>query len=320
MNYRSFSEQTKHYFNRQHLRIPSSLLSAPSAWRGDDLRRKPETWTYVLTDSDIAEIEHAVDSAPTTLADIVRENFALPELSQRIRGWQHQLAHGLGLQLIKGLPVHYGEDWVQRAFWGIGHHLGQPGGQNPAQELLGHVKDYAEDDPTVRLYRTPGDIAFHCDAADVVGLLCLDTAATGGQSRVVSTVTLFNELFQARQDLLPIVFAEMKLDGRGERPAEATPYSTVVPCRYDGATLRTFYHSNYMRSVERLDGVELTHKQRQTLDFYDSHGNEEALYLEMNLEPGDLQFISNHTTAHARTAYQDGPQQKRHLLRLWLSL
>ena len=40
----------------------------------------------------------------------------------------------------------------------------------------------------------------------------------------------------------------------------------------------------------------------------------------MALEPGDIQLLSNHTIVHARTAYEDDPGRKRHLLRLWLTL
>jgi alpha-ketoglutarate-dependent taurine dioxygenase len=40
----------------------------------------------------------------------------------------------------------------------------------------------------------------------------------------------------------------------------------------------------------------------------------------MELRPGDLQLVSNHTILHARTAYEDGGAGKRHLLRLWLTL
>jgi hypothetical protein len=42
----------------------------------------------------------------------------------------------------------------------------------------------------------------------------------------------------------------------------------------------------------------------------------------MDLEPGDIQLLSNHTVLHARTAYVDHEQadRKRHLLRLWLSV
>jgi hypothetical protein len=42
----------------------------------------------------------------------------------------------------------------------------------------------------------------------------------------------------------------------------------------------------------------------------------------MELAPGDVQLLSNHTIIHARTAYEDHPEpeRKRHLLRLWVSL
>ena len=75
-----------------------------------------------------------------------------------------------------------------------------------------------------------------------------------------------------------------------------------------------------MRSVERHSGVTLAAAQRDILDFYDAKGLDEDFYLDMWLEPGDVQLISNHTVAHARTAYEDGENQRRHLLRLWLSL
>ena len=42
----------------------------------------------------------------------------------------------------------------------------------------------------------------------------------------------------------------------------------------------------------------------------------------MRLAPGDMQFVYNHTNLHDRTGFTDwpDPEQRRHLLRLWLSL
>ena len=42
----------------------------------------------------------------------------------------------------------------------------------------------------------------------------------------------------------------------------------------------------------------------------------------MELAEGDIQFISNHTVVHSRTAYvdHDDPAERRHLLRLWLTV
>ena len=41
----------------------------------------------------------------------------------------------------------------------------------------------------------------------------------------------------------------------------------------------------------------------------------------MELEPGDIQLVHNHTILHDRTAFEDfpEPERKRHLLRLWLA-
>lgn len=47
----------------------------------------------------------------------------------------------------------------------------------------------------------------------------------------------------------------------------------------------------------------------------------EDIRLDMIMVPGDIQFLHNHQIVHARTAYEDFEEedQKRHLLRLWLS-
>ena len=43
---------------------------------------------------------------------------------------------------------------------------------------------------------------------------------------------------------------------------------------------------------------------------------------EVAFEPGDIQFLNNYVTLHARTGYDDYPEphRRRHLLRLWLKV
>ncbi|MEZ5230971.1 MAG: TauD/TfdA family dioxygenase [Acidimicrobiales bacterium] len=126
-----------------------------------------------------------------------------------------------------------------------------PGAQNPDRELLGHVKDYGEasTSPLVRLYRTTGDIAFHCDAADVVGLLCLRAAQEGGQSRISSSVAVFNEFLRHDPDLVSELFEPFAIDRRDEQRPGQSPTFSIAPCAWDGEVLRTFWHSDYMRSA-----------------------------------------------------------------------
>jgi hypothetical protein len=327
-NHLSFGTQALRYFQREHEAIARAPLGGPAAWRGPEVARRDD-WVVRLTPAQVDEIERAVDAAAARglgLDAVRREEFPLPTLAAAIAGWARELSHGRGFLLVRGLPVErWGAQRAALAYWGIGQHLGEPGAQNPQGELLGHVVDTGEDaaNPFVRRYRTAGDIAFHCDLADVVGLLCLRSARRGGASRIVSSVSVYNELLRRRPDLIDRLYEPFCLDTRDEQGKGGMPYVPVAPCRYAGGMLRTFYHSDYFRSAVRHPEVApFTAAEQELLDLYEALANSPELYLDMQFEPGDIQLISNHVILHARTAYDDDPEsgRQRHLLRLWLSL
>lgn len=324
ISYRSFGEQALHYFDRPQQEVCRRPVEVASAWRGEELAGS-DSWAVELSGEQIEELAGAVAHAKQLGGDlgaIGREQFPLATLAEEIGRWAAELRDGRGFLLVKGIPVEeWGEADSSLAFWGIGQHLGVPGGQNPDQELLGHVRDMGEeaDDPFVRRYRTAGDIAYHCDLADVVGLLCLQPAKVGGASRIVSSVSVFNELLRRAPERVDRLFEAFCLDSRNEDGG--IPYVPVEPCRYADGVLRTFYHSDYFRSAPRHAEVpDFTADERALLDLYEEIANDPALYLDMSFEAGDIQLISNHFTLHARTAYEDDPTHPRHLLRLWLSL
>jgi len=327
-HYLSFIEQTLHYFDRPHEAPLSTPLEAPSAWRGKDLPTL-ESMAYRLSADEVTEIETALAAAQASglpVRDLTAEDFPLPSLTAKFAGWRNTLSMGLGFVVLRGVPV---ERWTQAQsecfFWCFGLHLGRPGEQNPDGDLLGHVIDLREKvaTETTRLYKTAANIDYHCDAADVVGLLCLKRAREGGHSRIVSSVAVFNELLQRRPDLAPRLFDPVALDIRDKEVNEAGSSLPIPPCRYAAGQLRTFYHADYFRSASRHDDVpELTTEEQELLDTYEAIALEEGMYLDMDLEPGDIQLLSNHTNLHARTEYEDfeDPAERRHLLRLWLSL
>ena len=324
--WQSFGAQALHYFQREHEDVRRTPIVGPAAWRGEDMRRRDD-WIVALDESAIAEIAAAVAGVrrrALAMGALRREDFPLPTLAGRIRGWIAELRKGRGFLLLRGLPVGaWGDDDSALAYWGLGQHLGRPGAQNPEGELLGHVVDTGEDaaNPFVRRYRTAGDIAYHCDLADVVGLLCLRQARRGGASRIVSSVAVYDELLRRRPDLVDRLYEPFLLDTRDEQGEGRLPWVPVPPCRWAGGQLRTFYHSDYFRSVERHpEAPRFTALERELMDLYEAIANEPALYLDMDLAPGDIQLISNHTILHARTAYEDDGNRRRHLLRLWLSL
>lgn len=324
----SFATQALHYFNREHEAVRREPIAGPAAWRGPELAARRD-WLVELTPAQLEELEAAcaaVEETGFALGQVGREQFPLPTLGAVARGWGEELMHGRGVVVLRGFPVaRWGDERSALAYWGLGQHIGRPGAQNPQGELLGHVVDTGEDatNPFIRRYRTAGDIAYHCDLADAVGLLCLRTAKLGGQSRIVSSVAVYNTLLQRRPELIDRLYEPFLLDTRDEQRDGQMPYVPVFACRYARGQLRTFYHSDYFRSVTRhAEVAPFTPQEQELMDAYEEIANSPELYFDMSLAVGDIQLISNHFVLHARTAYEDWPEpeRKRHLLRLWLSL
>ncbi|MEH6403232.1 MAG: TauD/TfdA family dioxygenase, partial [Sneathiella sp.] len=309
--YFSYKDQTRHYFNRPHSEPLSHPLDSRSAWQGTELKQE-NSYVEQFSAREVAEIEEAINFAKNSnkaVKDLTKEGFPLPGLSKRLDVWRTELSEGRGFQVLRGIPV---EKWsikdAELFFWAFGLHLGRPGAQNQGGDLLGHVKDAsrADGDALPRLYKTASNIDYHCDGADVVGLLCLKKAKSGGKSRIVSSVSVFNELVKRRPDLAARLFEPALLDIRNEKTSNSARHISVIPCRYDGNILRTFYHADYFRSVTRHDDVAaFTPLEQELFDTYEEIAADPSLYLDMDLEPGDIQLLSNHTNLHARTDYVD---------------
>jgi hypothetical protein len=190
--------------------------------------------------------------------------------------------------------------------------------------VLGHVKDLGKSsrDPAVRIYQTRERQTFHTDSADVVCLMCLRPAKSGGLSSLVSSVTIFNEMRRRRPDLLEVLFEPIETDRRGEVLEGQKPYFTIPVFSWYKGLLSAIYQRQYIESARRFAEVPpLTSLQIEALDLLDSLANDSSLNLLMELQPGDIQIVHNHTILHDRTAFEDWPdaERKRHLLRLWLA-
>ena len=321
--YKNLTAQTIHYFARPQAVVLREPLPIAAAWKGREMARRDD-WREALTESDVEELDAALASTKRSgkaMGELSREDFPLPTLTHKIDRWRREVAAGRGFQVLSGVPVtRWSQHEAETFFWCFGLHFGIPGAQNPQGDLLGHVIDTGESPDLVRHYRTRVNINFHCDAADVVGLLCLQKAKRGGQSRIVSSVSVYNELLRRQPDAVDRFYRPFTMDTKGEGGVQYLP---VRPCRYDGDRLRTFYHTDYFRSAVGFRGESmLSLEDRVLLDLYNEIAASPKLYLDMDLQPGDIQLLSNHTILHARTDYEDfpEPERKRHLLRLWISL
>jgi hypothetical protein len=312
---RSVARQTLHYLARPHSSVPTRPIGGRASWRATE-HADPSAWTRVLGDDELRAIEGELREASPG------RPIPLAALAAEAPGWREVLLRGRGFLRIRGVPV---ERWplgdTERFFASLGALLGVPGAQNDEGHLLGHVRDERlGPDVVVRQYKTNEPIAFHCDAADVVGLLCVRPAAEGGVSRIVSSVAILDRMLTEEPALAAVFFEPFHLDTRGDGGLNAVP---IQPGAYHRGRLRLFYHSGYFRSASRYPEVPpLSPLQRRALDRFDELADSPEYALEMVLEPGDIQLLSNHTIAHSRTAYRDAPEleARRHLLRLWLSI
>ncbi len=302
------------------------LFNNAQAWTGPSMAKSLD-WIYTMSADEIAEIDAAVariDPAVDIL-DIGIDDFALPSLSHKLADFRREVLHGCGFHLIRGLPV---ERYTLReaaiAYWGIGLHIGEAVSQNGKGHVLGHVANLGLNyvDPEVRGYQTSARLNYHCDASDIVALLCLRTSRSGGLSSVVSSTTCWNEMVRRRPDLALTLLEPLHYTRWGEVPSGKTVYDCVpIFAPYEGRLITTYVRSAVIKA-QALPGVpQLTAAQIEAMDFLDALAADPKLHLDMAFQPGDVQLVSNYTVFHSRTSFEDWPEveRRRHLLRLWLA-
>lgn len=248
----------------------------------------------------------------------------LPTVGPRLDALRDRLIQGQGFELLRGLPLdEIGHDLAAEVLLVIGRRLGSLRSQNANGDLLGHVRNIGLDasNPDVRIYQTNERQTFHTDSADVVGLLCLHEAAEGGDSMLVSAAAIYNEMLDRAPDLALTLFDPVATDRRGEVPPGEDPFFLIPVLNWYDDALTVIYQRQYIESAARFDDApRLSDSQRAALDLFDEIANDPTMHLSMRLQPGDIQFVHNHSLLHDRTGFVDDPAAPRHLLRLWLSI
>ncbi|MBN9425146.1 MAG: TauD/TfdA family dioxygenase [Burkholderiales bacterium] len=289
---------------------------------------KRSDWIHHFSAAELAELHEvtmAADASGRDLTEFTLQDFPLPALRPTLMAAQRELLRGRGFQVFRGVPVErYTKRQAAILYWAIGLNLGEPVSQNAAGHLLGHVTNsglnYA--DPEVRGYQTKARLAYHTDSSDVVGLLCLKKSKSGGLSSIVSSTTLWNELVARQPAMARILMGNFHRTRWGEVPAGKNPWCSnpiFAPC--DGYMVASYVRSAIHKG-QNIPGVpKLTPAQIEAFDFLDSLAMDPEIHLDMELEPGDIQIVSNHFILHSRTAYEDHPEpeRRRYLMRLWLA-
>ena len=306
--------------------IPELPLAGADVWHGPEIQHDPD-WIYTLTDQDISELQHALAQGKATGKDKFDwqpSDFPLTSLAEKMKDWMEELNSGRGFILIKGFPVKtYSKYDCAMLYWGMGLYMGKAVSQNAEGDLLTDVRDTGiAPQPGVRLYKTRAEQDFHVDGSDVVGLFCLRSGRSGGISQIVSSTAILNDIARRDPSLVSVLFETFPFDNHGQEKPGENPWFELPICRMEEGRLRTFFLPWYIRDSQRFDlAPRLTAAQLKCVELFESIANDPAFHLNIDFEPGDMQFLKNSAILHKRTEYEDWEDEdaKRHLLRLWLN-
>lgn len=302
------------------------VVDHPSAWRGADFGSVDDV-SFELTPAHLEGLDTALRSvheAGLTIDEVEKEHFDLSAIADDLASIEHDILHGRGIVMLRGFPVEdYSLEDIEIMYWGLGSYLGAAESQSSLGDRVGRVEDVSGKDRNQRAYRNSVDLMMHTDLTDIIAMLSIRQSARGGLSTYVSTAAIHNEILATRPDLLETLYRGFHYHLFGsERPGEDPVTSHRVPVlseREGFVSARIVPEYIYMAAEEM--GQPLTEHENEALAYFNEIAIRPDLRFDVMLEPGDLSFINNFTVLHTRDAFYDGPtpEEKRLLLRLWLS-
>ncbi|MGI5429072.1 TauD/TfdA family dioxygenase [Streptomyces sp. CA-179760] len=297
-----------------------------AVWSGDQLVGREKLWRVPFPPDVAAELVQAAGSAMSGGAGF-EIGGAVPTGLSRARafaaGLRHRLAGGPGFVVLTGFPVDRTDPReVEMAYWILGQLLGRPVSQSRKGDVLGRVEDRGADvsSPVQRGYESSAELPFHVDRTDVIGLLCVRPARSGGLSRLASSRYVHDVLADEHPELLAELCRPFPNDRRGEEQPGEAPWSGIPVFSETGGDFAARYVRRFIEGSQRhATAPRLTERQIAAMDALDRTLRRPGVALDMELRAGDLQLINNFHIFHARTAFTDGGGRGRLLLRLWLA-
>jgi hypothetical protein len=302
---------------------PPQQIADRSVWHAKDFS-EPRSWVHQLPAESIEELVQSVQRAVQqgkTFAEVTRADFPMPKTAEMLREVYEDLENGCGFSVVGGFPVDrltYDEALIGYA--GLSTHLGTLVDQSYAGAMKVDVKDqsvaYSKD---VRGYLSNAMLRFHTDGAVLTGLLCLEESEEGGLSVLTSSSALSNTILQQNPQIYDVLAKGFHHHRRGEHaPGEnpVSPRPIPVFVFYNGLLHCTYDRNQSMWSAD--EGIEISAEQIAAMDYLDTLMSQPEYQLHMAMRKGDIQYLNNFTVMHSRTAYRDGPDKKRHLVRLWI--
>ncbi len=293
-----------------------NLLDSPAVWYNEKLFES-RYWNYHFTAAEIAEIETAIRSLKTNPNAV-----SFPRLNQTLSAVSEELENGKGTVLLKGMPIgQYSEADLTAVYQLLCRQMGVPVRQSGANwdsdlressQFITAIR--AEAHSSSQGQQSNDAYQLHTDRYDVLSLLCVRQARTGGENRLASALTICNEMLQSQPEIAQGLFQGMPWLYEGEGGWISYP----TWCIHKGK-FTTQVSSTYPRLSQLVKGAaQLTEGHKQGLESLQTIGNQVGVTL--RLEPGDWLLVNNHTVYHARSSWEiESGDYDRLLLRVCFS-
>ena len=299
--------------------ISKNKIQSISAWEAADFKNN-NTWKKVLNNEQVKELLEALGNVKNLnkkFPNFSKKEFILNTLGAELNSWAKELENGSGFMLLKNIPIHgLNEEDTNILYYGLGLYLGEPVRQNPSGDLIGKVMNIGDlSDRQTRVYETNAYLPYHSDPSDLVGLLCIRKAKSGGISSLISSHAMYNEILDNYKEYLSILYKPMYYPHLGGSEPALSPiysfYENKMTCRY----MRQYIELGHDMMNSPLSNIEV-----EALDLMDFIMEKKNFRLDMMLEPGDLQLVNNYNVLHSRTSFEDYEKlsYRRKKLRLWL--
>jgi hypothetical protein len=252
---------------------------------------------------------------------VTRADFDAPAINTLMIEVRDTIMKGCGVVILTGLTrERYSDNDFKRIYWGLGTHLGRGLPQSRRMEMLGLVQE-EEENTTQRGYRSSAALGMHTDAFEIVGLMCVQRAQSGGESSLASALTIHNEILKNRPELLTPLYEGFYFTLQELQFTERPTTAEKVPvfCNVDGV-VSCNYAASYMRRAAELRNVPFPQDLDEALKYFDATAQRPDVRAEFMLEPGDMMLWNNYTHLHSRRAFKSSPERRRLLLRLWLEV
>ncbi|RYF71526.1 MAG: taurine catabolism dioxygenase TauD [Comamonadaceae bacterium] len=305
--------------------------STIDAWKGSAIDwRSHGLHVFTAAEREVidAGLRHYRSGAPRDFAQMRKADLPLDGLAPVLADAGRAIQDGAGFMMFRGLDVHrYSRDELALIFFAIGLHIGMPMIQSHQGEYLGHVMNLSDIEKSPRGYHTGGHMGMHTDSCDVVGLMCMHGARSGGASRIANAKAIMGEIERSRPDLAEVLrtgmfFRRMEQDAEHGNGVVCSPGRIPIYARASDGQFSCYFLGGYIQRAVKAGDAVLSSPEQEALDLVNRLAESPEYYLDMQFTDGDMQFLNNRVMLHGRTHYEDGKDimDRRHLVRMWLKM